>query len=130
MRTYFQNGDKVNWNGKEGIIEQLAYRQSGYYNDGGMSFQAMISFSDGTYVWEDVSQLKENNTMDIKEKFVLAITPEPKKSFRKAGIIDGDNILTDEGERIFITWLLYNKFAEDFKKEVVDEMLKEKKDAE
>jgi len=69
----------------------------------------------------------KNKIMNIKEKFILAITPEPKRSFRKAGITDGDDMLTDEGVKIFLTWLLYNKFADEFKKEVVDEMLKEEK---
>ena len=66
--------------------------------------------------------------MDIKEKFVLAITPEPKKSFRKAGVTDGDDILTDEGTKVFLTWLLHNKYAEEFKTQVVDEILKEKEE--
>mgnify|MGYP001565820297 FL=1 len=66
--------------------------------------------------------------MNIKEKFVLAITPEPKKSFRKVGITDGDDILTDEGTRIFLTWLLHNKYAEEFKKDVVDGILEEERD--
>jgi len=69
----------------------------------------------------------KNKIMNIKEKFILAITPEPKRSFRKAGITNGDDMLTDEGVKIFLTWLLYNKFADEFKKEVVDEMLKEEK---
>ena len=68
----------------------------------------------------------ENKKMDIKEKFILAITAEPKKSFRKAGITNGDDILTEEGIKIFLSWLLHNKFSEDFKKEVVDNFLKDK----
>ena len=69
-----------------------------------------------------------SKNMDIKEKFVLAITPEPKKSFRKAGVTDGDDILTDEGTKVFLTWLLHNKYAEEFKTQVVDEILKEKEE--
>jgi hypothetical protein len=71
-----------------------------------------------------------NKLMNLKEKFVLAITPEPQKSFRKAGITDGDDILTEEGTRIFLTWLLHHKFAEEFKKDVVEGILKEKEDKE
>ena len=63
--------------------------------------------------------------MTLKEKFVLAITPEPQKSFRKAGITNGDDLLTEEGSRVFLSWLL-TKNAEDFKKEVVNDLLKEK----
>jgi len=71
-----------------------------------------------------------NKPMNLKEKFVLAITPEPQKSFRKAGITDGDDILTEEGTKIFLTWLLHHKFAEEFKKDVVEGILKEKEDKE
>jgi hypothetical protein len=68
-------------------------------------------------------ELKLKN-MNIKEQFTLSITPEPQKSFRKVGITNGDNILTDEGLRVFSSWLL-NKHAEEFKKDVVDDMVKE-----
>lgn len=63
--------------------------------------------------------------MNIKEKFVLALTSEPQKSFRKAGITNGDDLLTEDGLKIFLSYLLHKKFADDFKKEVVDELLKE-----
>ena len=126
MRNYFQPGDKVKYYRKEGIIKQIAYRSLDS-NSLEMDPQAMISFDDGTYVWEDISQLQE---MNIKEKFILAITPEPKRTFRKAGITNGDDILTEEGQKIFLTWLLHNKFADEFKKDVVEEMLEVKKDAE
>jgi len=65
-------------------------------------------------------------TMNIKEQFTLSIIPEPQKSFRKVGITNGDNILTDEGLKVFSSWLL-NKHAEEFKKDVVDDMVNEKK---
>ena len=61
--------------------------------------------------------------MNIKEKFILSLTSEPKKTFRKAGITDGDDLLTDEGQKVFLTWLLHSKFAEEFKKEVADELV-------
>ena len=59
--------------------------------------------------------------MTLKEKFVLGLTPEPKKSYRKVGITNGDDVLTDEGMKIYLTYLL-NKDT-DFKKDVVDSML-------
>lgn len=72
---------------------------------------------------------KSKNTEDMKltEQFALALTPEPYKSFRKAGITDGDNILTDEGMRVFLSYLLKQN-ADNFKKDVVDPMLADKKD--
>ncbi len=65
---------------------------------------------------------------NIKEKFVLALTKEPQKSFRKAGITNGDDLLTDEGTKVFLTWLLHKKYADEFKTEVVDDLLEEEKD--
>lgn len=65
--------------------------------------------------------------MDLKEKFALTLTSEPYKSFRKARITNGDDLLTDDGMRIFLSWLL-KKNADAFKLEVVDEIVKEDKD--
>lgn len=67
------------------------------------------------------------NTMNIKEKFILTLTREPQKSFRKAGITNGDDMLTDDGVKVFMTWML-NKNAEAFKTEVVDGLLADMKD--
>src|SRR6185369_14303435 len=64
------------------------------------------------------------STMDIKEKFQLAFKSEPEKSFRKAGVTNGDDYLTDGGQKIFLSWLL-KKNGADFKKEVVDSLLEE-----
>lgn len=75
---------------------------------------------------------KNNNNMPInlKEKFALALTKEPMKTFRKAGITNGDNLLTEEGITIFLSWLLDTKYAVEFKKDIVDGMLKDKKEEE
>lgn len=72
----------------------------------------------------DLELVNQTSSMNLKEKFTLAITAEPKKSFRKAGITNGDDILTDDGTKVFLTWLLHSKYAEEFKKEVVDDLLK------
>jgi hypothetical protein len=82
----------------------------------------------GIQIINDLPEVKKDGhkNMTLKEKFVLAITSEPQKSFRKAGITNGDDLLTDEGEKIFLSWLL-SKNADAFKTEVVDELLKEEK---
>lgn len=67
-------------------------------------------------------------TMDIKEKFQLAFKSEPEKSFRKAGVTNGDDYLTDDGQKIFLSWLL-KKHGAEFKTEVVDSLLEEEKAA-
>jgi len=70
---------------------------------------------------------QQEKTMNIKEQFLLAITSEPQKSFRKAGIINGDDLLTDDGQKVFLSWLL--KLNQDaFKKEVVDPILEDMKE--
>lgn len=66
------------------------------------------------------------NPMTNIEKFTLLFKSEPQKSFRKSGITDGDDLLTTEGTKIFLTWLL-NKNQDAFKTEVVDGLLKEEK---
>lgn len=68
--------------------------------------------------------ITKNNSkhMNIKEKFAVALTPEPHKTFRKLEITNGDNILTDDGVKIFLTWLL-GKNQDAFKTEVCDPML-------
>lgn len=70
---------------------------------------------------------KSNTMSNIKEKFLLSLTPEPQKTFRKLEITNGDNLLTEEGTNIFLTWLL-NKNQNEFKKEVCDPMLEEIKE--
>ncbi len=68
---------------------------------------------------KDNKDNKDEKKMDIKEKFALAFKSEPEKTFRKAGITNGDDFLTSEGQNIFLSWLL-KKHGEEFKKEVVD----------
>ena len=62
--------------------------------------------------------------MNIKESFAIAFKSEPDKSFRKAKVTNGDDILTEEGQSVFLSWLL-KKNGDDFKKEVVDNLLAE-----
>lgn len=69
--------------------------------------------------------MSDKATMTVKEKFLLGLTKEPQKSFRKAGITNGDDMLTPEGQGIFLTWLLNEKYADEFKTAVVDGLLEE-----
>ena len=66
--------------------------------------------------------------MNLREMFVLAFKKEPQKSYIKAGIMDTDENLTDDGKDVFLTYLI-NKDA-DFKKEVVDPILASMKEQE
>jgi hypothetical protein len=71
--------------------------------------------------------LNEEVIMDLKQQFVLGLTKEPQKSFRKAGITNGDDLLTADGQQIFLSWLLHEKHADDFKTQIVDGILEENK---
>jgi len=75
--------------------------------------------------WELISSNK-TTMVNLKEKFILGLTKEPQKSFRKAEVTDGDDILTEEGAKVFLTWLLHTVHADAFKKDVVDGILAEK----
>lgn len=89
----------------------------------GMSF----NYKDSWYINHcDVELIEEfkNNKIKMKEKFVLAFKSEPEKSFRKAGITNGDDFFTEDGQKVFLSWLL-KKHGAEFKVEVVDELLKE-----
>jgi hypothetical protein len=74
-----------------------------------------------------ISSNNQSIIMNIKEKFTLAFKSEPEKSFRKAGITNGDDHLTEEGQAIFLLWLL-KKNGTEFKETVVDLLLKEKEE--
>lgn len=73
--------------------------------------------------------LVENNILNNKtnmttlEKFSLVFKKEPEKSFVKAGITNSDDLLTDDGQKIFLSWLL-KKHGDEFNKEVVSELIK------
>lgn len=96
------------------------------YGTGWYVGKGMGSMSEWSY---NLTLIKSTKTMasSLSEKFALALTPEPQKSFRKAGITNGDNILTDEGAKIFLTWIL-GKNADAFKKEIVDGLLEVQKE--
>lgn len=64
--------------------------------------------------------------MGLKEKFLQAITPEPDKSLRKYEVTNGDNFLTDEGEKLYIDWM-FKRDKDAFCKDVIP-MLKEKEE--
>jgi len=73
--------------------------------------------------------IKSNTTLmsSLKEKFVMALTKEPQKTFRKADITNGDDMLTEEGQSVFLSWLLHSKYAEEFKEEVMNNLMGEEK---
>lgn len=113
--------EKKQYIGKEYVITSAFSHSDGFPHH----------LSMGDHVDWSVAELElitnENKKMSIKDKFAVMFLKEPEKSFRKAGITNGDNVLTSEGQDIFLSFLLLKNGAE-FKTEVVDELLKEDKD--
>jgi hypothetical protein len=90
----------------------------------GLDPEGFIIDSYGKYHYaENLELVKNNKIMNTLEKFSLAFKKEPEKSYRKAGITNGDDLLTDEGTKVFLSYLL-TKHPE-FKTEVVDGILAE-----
>lgn len=77
---------------------------------------------------KDVEEPKEKLTNKIMQNLRSiwnGITmSEPEKTFRKAGIIQESGELTIDGRDLFISFLL-KKFGDEFKKDVVDVVLRE-----
>ncbi|MFA5376118.1 MAG: hypothetical protein WC455_10285 [Dehalococcoidia bacterium] len=64
--------------------------------------------------------------MSIRKTFKQLLAKEPYKTFRKLDIIDGEELLTDEGRDTFIDWLFSNKeTAEKFYQEVAKPLMDE-----
>ena len=103
-------------NGQEGIIITTYAGCNSAWN---------VRFDDGSTegYYENNLQLI-NKKMNIKDSFTLAFKQEPEKSFRKTGITNGDDYLTDDGQKIFLSWLLKREGAK-FKEEVVNDLLVE-----
>lgn len=49
----------------------------------------------------------------LKQKVAQLFLTEPEKSFQKAGIFDSSNQLTEDGQSIFLTWLISDKDTKD-----------------
>lgn len=101
------------------------YTLSEYRTCGG-SGERFWLFAPDNSVWAFEDQLelisKKNAMENVMEKFEMTFKKEPMRSFRKAGITNGSDILTDDGAKIFLSWLL-QKHGEDFKKDVIEELL-------
>lgn len=79
---------------------------------------------DGTV---EVLSSKKNIMTNVLEKFKVSLLPEPEKTFRKLGLIDGDNMLTNDGTTLMMNFLL-NKHKKEFNDEVVSKLVDEKEE--
>lgn len=94
--------------------------------DGALCYQALSGPNEGmlNICNNENCKLIKKSMSSVKDKFVLVFKKEPEKFFIKAGIMGTDETLTEEGQEIFLTWLLKENGAA-FKKEVVDPILAE-----
>lgn len=110
---------------KEAVVDKISTWNSG-------RVKVYVKFADGNVDYgldTDVQLIESSDSQkgfmsNLKETFALAFKAEPEKSFRKAGITNGDDFLTDDGQKIYLSWLLKQNGA-DFKKEVVDPILEQ-----
>lgn len=105
------------------VGEEYTLSEYRTYGDSGERFWL---FAPDNSVWAFEYQLelirKKNVMENVMEKFEMTFKKEPMRSFRKAEITNRNDILTDDGAKIFLSWLL-QKHGNEFKKEVVDELL-------
>lgn len=125
--TYqFKKGDIVRTNktcgdAKPGVNYTIGYRQGGTTPYIYIDSREVCSCTEDWILISKANSLTQTNML---EKFKQSLLKEPQKSFRKAGITNGDNMLTSDGNAIFMSYLL-EKFGADFKTEVVDPLLAE-----
>ena len=72
---------------------------------------------------EDYS-FKNNIMSNLIAKFKELTLSEPSKSFRKAGIENENGAFTQSGQELFLEWLK-EKYGDEFKEEVVDQLLED-----
>ena len=116
-------GERV-WVYYDGLVAERGRGRIGHKCQG-KTYATYTSYDfDGIQSYNQIIE-KPMECSSIKEKFLISLKSEPQKSFRKAGITNGDDMLTSEGRDIFLTWLL-NKHGLEFKKDVVDGILENK----
>jgi hypothetical protein len=80
------------------------------------------------YYQDEITMVSNMADHSLVQKMALVFKGEPEKSFIKAGVMNPDETLTEEGEKVFLAYLLKQNGA-DFKTKVVDPILAEKDEA-
>ena len=52
------------------------------------------------------------NIQEIKESIALTFTPEPLKTLRVYGVVNGENELTSDGKDLFAKFLFHKEMTE------------------
>lgn len=108
-----------------GEIVQVAYKRS-ESDDCVQIISNRHSESQGCYAVRLAKLPSNYSNMSLIKDFALIFKGEPEKTFQKAGITDAHDVLTEEGSQVFLSWML-KKHGEEFKKEVADEILDQRK---
>lgn len=103
--------------------ETKEYRTS-WYQENKTTYKGTGGYTlePGLYEIEIIKSSKYKKLMDLKSKFTGLFLQEPEKTFRKAGITTEGGELTEDGQEIFLQWLLKLN-GDAFKTEVVDPIL-------
>ncbi len=113
--------------GKNGVIKSCRFNTSSIEgSEYQILWEGAVNVDESNYQENLILITTNDTTMNLKQKFTNLFLTEPEKSYRKAGITNGYGLITEEGQQIFLTWLL-KKFPE-FNTEVVSELLKEVKE--
>lgn len=79
----------------------------------------------GTDWVEEELELK-NKIMNVKDLYLSLFVSEPQKSRQKAGIVDKDNMPTEDGLKMMVKWLLDNNpNVADFDAKVVQPIIEQ-----
>ncbi len=134
MHLKFKAGDKVKcvWNdngtseyvGLEGDVRSLD-------TGAGCKYPYNVQLQkNGHTVWfsdKELQKITDTQMSTIIQKAAMLFKGEPEKSFIKAGIMDSQETLTDEGVKVVLGFVLKHDkdLAAAFKKEVVDPIIAE-----
>ncbi len=120
----FKVGDVVRFVGADENTYDEEIKSNGKFGRGWVDDPNEESFWNHRKFIEVIRNTNNKTIMtNLVTKFSNLFVKEPQLSFRKSGITDNQDILTDEGQKVFLSWLLTQN-ADKFKKEVVDELLK------
>ena len=113
--------------GETGVVTNVGYFDDVYPIQIRLEKKNSKGLYEEKFAEEDLELITTNtNNMNTLDKFALLFKSEPEKSFRKAGITNSDDMLTDDGQKIFLSWLM-KKNGDAFKTEVVDPLLADTK---
>ncbi len=106
--------EMVEFAGKEYLITKKYEAYNAFYLDTELKYLFPGS------LLELINNFNSDNVakkqMGLTEKFLSSLKKEPEKSWRKAGITNGDDIPTDEGMKLICTVLLQEN--EEIRKEM------------